>query len=115
MQALGIPSVILFGLPETKDEIATGAWADDGIVQKATRAIKREVPEPAADGRCLPLRVHVARTLRHRRNRHGAPRGGGHPARTGRPGQECRRRQDRHPAGTCSRRFHGCGKLRNSQ
>jgi porphobilinogen synthase len=44
VQSLGIPSVILFGLPESKDEIATGAWADDGIVQKAARAIKREVP-----------------------------------------------------------------------
>jgi porphobilinogen synthase len=44
VNALGVPSVILFGLPETKDEIATGAWADDGIVQRATRAIKREVP-----------------------------------------------------------------------
>lgn len=44
VQSLGIPSVILFGLPETKDEKATGAWADDGIVQKAARAIKREVP-----------------------------------------------------------------------
>jgi len=43
-KSLGIPSVILFGLPETKDEVATGAWADDGIVQKAARAIKREVP-----------------------------------------------------------------------
>jgi len=45
VKSLGIPSVILFGLPETKDEIATGAWADDGIVQKAARAIKREVPD----------------------------------------------------------------------
>jgi porphobilinogen synthase len=44
VKSLGIPSVILFGLPETKDEVATGAWAEDGIVQKATRAIKREVP-----------------------------------------------------------------------
>jgi porphobilinogen synthase len=44
VKALGVPSVILFGLPETKDEIATGAWAEDGIVQKAARAIKREVP-----------------------------------------------------------------------
>jgi porphobilinogen synthase len=44
VKALGIPSVILFGLPETKDEIATGAWAEDGIVQRAARAIKREVP-----------------------------------------------------------------------
>jgi porphobilinogen synthase len=44
VKSLGIPGVILFGLPETKDEVATGAWAEDGIVQKATRAIKREVP-----------------------------------------------------------------------
>ncbi len=41
--ALGVPAVILFGLPEKKDEAATGAWADDGIVQRATRAIKSEV------------------------------------------------------------------------
>jgi porphobilinogen synthase len=43
--ALGVKALILFGLPETKDEVATGAWADDGIVQRATRAIKREIPE----------------------------------------------------------------------
>jgi porphobilinogen synthase len=43
--ALGVPSIILFGLPEEKDEVATGAWADDGIVQRATRAIKSEVPD----------------------------------------------------------------------
>ncbi|MBZ5599535.1 MAG: porphobilinogen synthase [Acidobacteriia bacterium] len=42
--SLGVPSIILFGLPEKKDEVATGAWADDGIVQQAARAIKREVP-----------------------------------------------------------------------
>ncbi len=42
-RGLGVPSVILFGLPETKDEVATGAWAEDGIVQKAARAIKSEV------------------------------------------------------------------------
>src|ERR1700693_2777994 len=43
--SLGVPAVILFGLPEKKDEVATGAWADDGIVQRAARAIKREVPK----------------------------------------------------------------------
>src|SRR5579862_4706165 len=43
--SLGVPAVILFGLPEKKDEVATGAWAEDGIVQQAARAIKREVPE----------------------------------------------------------------------
>ncbi len=42
--SLGVPSIILFGLPEKKDEVATGAWAEDGIVQQAARAIKREVP-----------------------------------------------------------------------
>src|SRR5512146_226385 len=44
VHSLGITAIILFGLPEKKDEIATGAWEDDGIVQRATRAIKREVP-----------------------------------------------------------------------
>jgi porphobilinogen synthase len=42
--SLGVPAIILFGLPEEKDEVATGAWAEDGIVQRAARAIKREVP-----------------------------------------------------------------------
>ena len=45
LKSLGVPSTILFGLPEKKDEVATGAWADDGIVQRATRAIKKEVNE----------------------------------------------------------------------
>jgi len=43
--SLGVPSVILFGLPEKKDELATGAWSDDGIVQQAARTIKSEVPK----------------------------------------------------------------------
>src|SRR5258708_2353502 len=41
--ALGVPAVILFGLPEKKDEAASGAWMEDGIVQRAARAIKSEV------------------------------------------------------------------------
>jgi porphobilinogen synthase len=45
VQSLGVPSLILFGLPEKKDAVATGAWADEGIVQKAARALKREVPQ----------------------------------------------------------------------
>ena len=45
VHSLGVPSVILFGLPDKKDDVATGAWADDGIVQQAARAMKREVPE----------------------------------------------------------------------
>jgi porphobilinogen synthase len=42
---LGIPAVILFGIPENKDTEATGAWHDCGIVQKAATAIKEAVPE----------------------------------------------------------------------
>jgi porphobilinogen synthase len=42
---LGIPAVILFGIPEDKDLEATGAWHDCGIVQKAATAIKQSVPD----------------------------------------------------------------------
>jgi porphobilinogen synthase len=45
VKALGIGGVILFGLPETKDESASGAYAEDGIVQRALRAIKRATPD----------------------------------------------------------------------
>jgi porphobilinogen synthase len=42
---LGIPAVLLFGIPEKKDEMATGAFAKDGIIQQAVKRIKNEVPE----------------------------------------------------------------------
>jgi porphobilinogen synthase len=44
VRSLGISGVILFGIPAEKDEDASGGRADDGIVQRAIRAIKREVP-----------------------------------------------------------------------
>ncbi len=43
--ALGIPAVLLFGLPADKDEEGSGAWDDEGIIQLATRAIKEAHPE----------------------------------------------------------------------
>ena len=43
VRALGIGGVILFGLPESKDEMASGAYDDNGIVQRAVRAIRKEV------------------------------------------------------------------------
>jgi porphobilinogen synthase len=43
--ALGIPAVLLFGLPATKDDEGSGAWDDEGVVQLATRAIKEAHPE----------------------------------------------------------------------
>ena len=42
---LGIPAVLLFGIPAKKDEMATGAFAKDGIVQQAVKLIKNEVPD----------------------------------------------------------------------
>lgn len=42
---LGIGGVLLFGIPETKDEAASGAYDDNGIVQRAVRAIKSSVPK----------------------------------------------------------------------
>jgi porphobilinogen synthase len=43
--ALGIPGVLLFGLPASKDEEGSGAWDDEGVVQLATRAIKQAHPD----------------------------------------------------------------------
>jgi len=42
---LGIPAVLLFGIPATKDDEGSGAWDDEGVVQLASRAIKDAVPE----------------------------------------------------------------------
>lgn len=44
-KSLGIGGVILFGIPEKKDEIASGAYDANGIVQRAVRAVKREIPD----------------------------------------------------------------------
>jgi porphobilinogen synthase len=42
---LGIPGVILFGVPEYKDETGSGAYDENGIIQRAVRALKKEIPE----------------------------------------------------------------------
>lgn len=41
----GVPAVLIFGIPETKDEQASGAYADDGIVQETVRLLKKELPD----------------------------------------------------------------------
>ncbi len=43
--ALGIPAVLLFGIPDAKDAVGSRSWADDGIVQRALRAVKAALPE----------------------------------------------------------------------
>ncbi|MBI5020479.1 MAG: porphobilinogen synthase [Ignavibacteriales bacterium] len=45
VKSLGIPAVILFGIPSQKDEVGTGAYDTDGIIQQTVRTIKKEVPE----------------------------------------------------------------------
>jgi porphobilinogen synthase len=42
---LGIPAVLLFGIPASKDDVGSSGWADDGVVQEGVRAIKREIPD----------------------------------------------------------------------
>ncbi len=66
--SLGLGGLLLFGLPAEKDEEATGAWADDGIVQQALRTIKknRSARFPGDDRGRLSVRVHLAWTLRRR-------------------------------------------------
>jgi len=45
VQGLGIPAVILFGIPATKDETGSSGWNPQGVVPQAVRALKREVPD----------------------------------------------------------------------
>lgn len=45
VHALGIPAVILFGIPEEKDAVGSDAYCDSGIIQNTIRALKKEVPE----------------------------------------------------------------------
>lgn len=44
-RSLGLRAIILFGIPETKDEVGSEAYAEEGIVQRAIRAVKRDVPD----------------------------------------------------------------------
>ncbi len=44
VKRLGISAIILFGIPERKDEVGSEAYAEEGIIQRAIRALKREVP-----------------------------------------------------------------------
>ncbi len=44
LSALGVPAILLFGIPEDKDDEASGAYADDGIVQRALRELRADLP-----------------------------------------------------------------------
>jgi porphobilinogen synthase len=45
LSGLGVPAVLLFGIPEEKDDEASGAYADDGIVQRALRELRADLPD----------------------------------------------------------------------
>ncbi|MGB2958162.1 MAG: porphobilinogen synthase [Bacteroidota bacterium] len=45
VHSLGIPAVIFFGIPERKDDVGSGAYDENGVVQQALRAVKKEVPD----------------------------------------------------------------------
>lgn len=55
LEGLGIPGIILFGIPEKKDDMGSGAYADDGIIQQAIIAIKKSCKKYPRDHR----RLHV--------------------------------------------------------
>ena len=61
---LGIPAVLLFGLPEEKDPVGSGAYDPEGIIQEAIRVIKQARAQLDGGGRCLPVRIHRPRPLR---------------------------------------------------
>ena len=61
---LGIPGVILFGIPQSKDPLALEAYDEQGIIQEAIRVIKKAAPNLLVHYRCLPVRVHRPRPLR---------------------------------------------------
>ena len=67
LERLGVPAVLLFGLPSSKDETGSGAYADDGIIPQAVRAVKSVTPkllvitdvclcEYTSHGHCGPIR-----------------------------------------------------------
>ena len=71
--ALGVPSVLLFGIPETKDAVGSSGWDPDGPVQRAVASIKSALPdlivitdvcmcEYTDHGHCGPLETHRGRT-----------------------------------------------------
>ena len=63
IKSLGIPAVILFGIPEHKDEEGTSAFDPHGPVQEAIKAIKDKNPEPYGHNRRLHVRIYFARPL----------------------------------------------------
>ncbi len=118
----GVRAVILFGIPDEKDEEGSGAWDDDGVIQRALRELRPRFPELVlltdvclceytSHGHCGVLHGERGRQRRHARPAHAhrcQPRRGGRRRRLperhdGRPG----RSDSRGPARDADRRLLG--------
>ena len=87
---LGIPAVLVFGIPSHKDEIGSEGYAPNGIIQEAIRGHQADSTGTRGHRRCLHVRVHVARALRH-------PAGRRHSRQRPDAGPSCRNRRLRRP------------------
>ena len=82
---LGVPAVLLFGIPDRKDAKASGAYAKNGIVQQAVRLLKKELPsllvitdvclcEYMEHGHCGVVWRRAPAPARSRKKQHGRER-----------------------------------------
>ena len=67
--ALGVKAVLLFGIPNEKDSVGTGAYDPNGVIQEAVARIKGRLPRDHRHHRRLPMRIHRPRPLRRHRRR----------------------------------------------
>ena len=74
MADAGVTSVMLFGIPDIKDECETGAWIEDGIIQKALRKAKRKCRISIILQTCVCVNTYFPRTLRYFKRRTGGQR-----------------------------------------
>ncbi len=70
----GVPGVLLFGLPDQKDVVGSTAYDPEGSGAAGNPRDQAGSPRSAGHHRCLPLRIHLARALRHHRGRRNRQR-----------------------------------------
>ena len=64
LQKAGVSNIMLFGIPDHKDEVGSGAYDENGIVQKALREAKKQFPDLYLYYRCVHVRIYFTWTLR---------------------------------------------------
>jgi len=81
---MGIPAILLFGLPAKKDERGSGAYARDGIIQRAVSEIKEKVPTSWSSRTSAFVSTRVTATADDQKRRGGKRHHPGYPGRDGR-------------------------------